>query len=159
MATLSTLFERFLKERRFLKNVTPKTLSWYQSSFLAFTRTVDVPDAAQLTQSVLKRFVVGLREQGLEPVSCNTYVKAINAFLMWLHAEGHLGERLKMSLQRTERKVVATLKEQDLKHLLGFKPRTTAQWRAYTLRVATAGDLGAVSDAQSAGRLDGRPPD
>ena len=102
MATLSTLFERFLKERRFLKNVTPKTLSWYQSSFLAFTRTVDVPDAAQLTQSVLKRFVVGLREQGLEPVSCNTYVKAINAFLMWLHAEGHLGERLKMSLSSAQ---------------------------------------------------------
>lgn len=86
MATLSTLFEGFLKERRFLKNVTPKTLSWYQSSWLAFTRTVDVISSDDLTKGLLNRFVVGLRETGLEPVSCNTYVKAINAFLMWFHA-------------------------------------------------------------------------
>jgi hypothetical protein len=40
MTALSTLFERFLRERRDLKNVTPKTVVWYQTAFLAFTRTV-----------------------------------------------------------------------------------------------------------------------
>jgi hypothetical protein len=47
MSALSSLFERFLRERRYLKNVTPKTVVWYQTAFLAFTRTVSVegPDA------------------------------------------------------------------------------------------------------------------
>lgn len=72
---------------------------------MAFTRTVHVADGADLNQPALKRFVVGLREQGLEPVSCNTYVKAINAFLTWLHAEGHLGEQLKFFSARRARRL------------------------------------------------------
>ncbi len=30
MSPLSTLFEQFLRERRYLKNVTPKTVIWYE---------------------------------------------------------------------------------------------------------------------------------
>lgn len=33
MSALSTLFEQFLRERRYLKNVTPKTAVWYESAF------------------------------------------------------------------------------------------------------------------------------
>jgi hypothetical protein len=34
---LSDFQEPFLRERRYLKNVTPKTITWYQSSFKAFS--------------------------------------------------------------------------------------------------------------------------
>ena len=35
MDALSTLFERLLRERRYLKIVTPKTVVWYETAFLA----------------------------------------------------------------------------------------------------------------------------
>jgi site-specific recombinase XerD len=73
MSALSSLFERFLRERRYLKNVTPNTIAWYQSAFLAFTRTVSASCPADLNKSLLQDFIVGLRERGLSPVSCNTY--------------------------------------------------------------------------------------
>jgi len=42
MSALSTLFEQFLRDRRYLKNETPKTVAWYQNALEALTRTVAV---------------------------------------------------------------------------------------------------------------------
>jgi integrase/recombinase XerD len=133
MDALSTLFERFLRERRYLKNVTPKTVVWYETAFQAFTRSVTVTGPSDLSKPLLQDFVVALRERGLSPVSCNTYLKAINAFLAWLRAEGHVRETLALSLQRTEKRVIQTLSDDHLRRLLAFKPKTTAQWRSYAL--------------------------
>ena len=53
MSALSTLFEQFLRERRYLKNVTPKTVTWYQTAFDALVRTVPVSAAADLSKPLL----------------------------------------------------------------------------------------------------------
>ena len=37
---LSSLFEAFLADRRYLKNVTPSTLEWHRQSFLSYQRVV-----------------------------------------------------------------------------------------------------------------------
>jgi integrase/recombinase XerD len=133
MSALAVLFDDFLRGRRYLQNVTPKTLTWYQTAFDAFRRVVAVDAPDQLSKAVLQEFVVRLRERGLSPVSCNTYLKAINAFLAWLHAEGHAPQRLALPPQRTEKRVVRTLSEEELRRLLAFKPKHVAQWRAYAL--------------------------
>ena len=39
MSSLDALFERFLRERQYLKNVTPKTLVWYESAWKAFNQS------------------------------------------------------------------------------------------------------------------------
>jgi hypothetical protein len=57
MDTLSTLFERFLRERRYLKNVTPKTVVWYETAFLALTRAVPVSGPSDLNKPLLHDFV------------------------------------------------------------------------------------------------------
>lgn len=75
MDALPTLFERFLRERRYLKNVTAKAVVWYETAFLAFTRSVRVAGLDDLSKPILQEFVVALRERGLSPVSCNTYLK------------------------------------------------------------------------------------
>jgi hypothetical protein len=72
MSALSTLFERFLRERRYLKNVTPKTVVWYQTAFLAFTRTAAVSGPGDLNKSLLHDFLAGLRDADCRRVSCNT---------------------------------------------------------------------------------------
>lgn len=75
------LFAQFVTERRYLKNVTNKTIIWYQTAFQAFTRLVNVSKPTDLTRQTLQAFVFGLRERGIAPVTCNTYAKAMNAFL------------------------------------------------------------------------------
>jgi integrase/recombinase XerD len=144
MSALSTLFERFLRERRYLKNVTPKTIAWYQSAFLAFTRTVTVSGPEDLTKSLLHDFIVGLRERGLSPVSCNTYLKALNSFFAWLHAEGHLHAPLAIPPQRTEKRVIQILSNEQLQRLLAFKPtrwaaRCCPTRRSFRSSTSTAG--------------------
>ena len=60
----------------------------------SLTCAVSVTEPAHLTKAVLQDFVVRLQERGLAPVSCNAYFKGINSFVGWLHAEGHLQDRL-----------------------------------------------------------------
>jgi integrase/recombinase XerD len=105
----------------------------YQSAFDAFTRTVQIATPADLNKAALTSFIVGLRQRGLSPVSCNTWAKALNAFFAWLHAEDHLGECLRIQPQRVEKRVLQTLTEEQLRRLVTFKPKTAAQWRAYAV--------------------------
>ncbi len=71
----------------YLKNVTPKTVDWYKRSFTAFKRFH--PSEEHSKQS-LAAFVVAVRDSGVSPVSCNTYCRAINAYLRWLHEEAYV---------------------------------------------------------------------
>jgi site-specific recombinase XerC len=95
MATLNSLLDRFLRERTYLKNVSPKTRVWYETAWKTFLRTqgpgfgttpIDSPQA--ITRQHLQEFVVALRDRGVRPVTVNTWVCALNAFCRWLHEEG-----------------------------------------------------------------------
>jgi site-specific recombinase XerC len=99
MDPLSTcsLFEQFLAQRRYLQNVTPSTIEWYETAFKALQKSLGL-DVPPLTKSALQQFVVEVRQRGVKPVSCNTYIKALNAFCLWLHQEGHFAERLQLPL-------------------------------------------------------------
>ena len=44
--------------------------------------------APLITKADLQLFVVHLRERGVKPVSCDTWVRALNAFCRWLHEQG-----------------------------------------------------------------------
>ena len=68
---------------------------------MAFTNyrsiiTVD-PVAPLPSKATLQEFVVRLRERGIRPLTCNTYIGAMNAFYRWLHEEGHARERVKVA--------------------------------------------------------------
>jgi integrase/recombinase XerD len=128
----SVLFEQFLAERRYLKNVTPSTIEWYETAFKSFQRTLG-NTAPPFTRASLQRFVVGLREAGVRPVSCNTYLKALKAFGAWLSAEGHLTEHIEVSLLKTEKRLVATLTDAHIRALLSRKPKRFDAWRLHAL--------------------------
>jgi len=100
---LATLFEQFLKERTYLKNVTPATLRWYRIAFKSYRKAIP-DDAAPLpTRATLQEFVIRLRDRGVPPITCNTYVVAMNAFCAWLHEEGHAPGRVKLPKLRVGR--------------------------------------------------------
>jgi site-specific recombinase XerC len=102
-------FDQFLKERRFLKNVTDATLVWYRVAFANCTSVIAVDPAAPLPRkATMQEFVVRLRERGIRPVTCNTYIGAMNAFCRWLHDEGHARLRVKVAKLRVERRLLTT---------------------------------------------------
>jgi len=128
----SALFEQFLAQRRYLKNVTPSTIEWYQTAFKALQKAHATP-APALTKSSLQQFVVSLRQRGVKPVSCNTYIKALNAFCLWLRNEGHHTDRLELSLLKVEQRIIQTLTDEQLQLLLTQKPKRFDHWRLYAL--------------------------
>src|SRR5688572_19644145 len=130
---LSELFEQFLRERKYLKNVTPKTIIYYHNCWDSFRRLVPVEGQESLTRELLADYVVRLRESDVKPVSCNTYISGINAFLNWLHEHGHITERLAMKKLRVEQEVMKTLDDATLKALLGFKSQTPGEYRVQAL--------------------------
>ena len=138
MATLDTLFQQFLRERTYLKNVSPKTRVWYESAWKAFLLTQEPGFAhsdvhpACFTRSHLAAYIVASRDRGLRIVTVNTWLRAMNAFGRWLHAEGVLRERAFVQPLRVEKRFVKTLDDPTLRRLLSFKPKGYAQWRVHT---------------------------
>lgn len=145
---LGVLFEQFVKERRYLKAVSTKTVTWYYTAWKAFKASQRGSTGVQqpeLSKATLQTFVVHLRDRGVKPRSVNTYLQCMNAFSRWLHAEGHATELLRIPLLKTEKKILVTFTDHQLKQLLLFKPRTFNQWRLYVL-VATILDTGCRID-------------
>ena len=128
---LATLFDRFLKERTYLKNVTSATLRWYRIAFKSYRKAIP-DDAAPLpTRGTLQEFVIRLRDRGVQPITCNTYVVAMNAFCAWLHEEGHAAARVKLPKLRVERRVLSVLDETQMRVMIGYKPSSFGQRRVH----------------------------
>jgi integrase/recombinase XerD len=138
------IFEQFLNERRYLKNVTSSTIEWYQTVFKAFQRASGT-DAPPLTKPTLQQFVVSLRQRGVRPISCNTYIKALNTFCLWAHTEGHLTERLELPRLKVESRIIQTLTDGQMKALLAVKAKRFDQFRLNAL-VALVIDTGVRID-------------
>ena|SRR5215213_383170 len=65
------MFEQFVKERVYLKNVSKRTIDFYWDCFRSFERY-----GGELTKAGLNNYVVNMRKAGVKPVSCNTYISA-----------------------------------------------------------------------------------
>lgn len=127
----ANLFEQFLKERTFLNNVTPSTLVWYQVAFKNYRATLAADAPSLPTKASLQQFVMRQRERGIRPVTCNTYIGAMNAFCRWLHDEHHLPQPLKLKKLCVEQRVLVLLNDTQLRHLLAFRPKTFRQHRTH----------------------------
>src|SRR5271156_3364670 len=69
-------FATFIQERRYLKNVSPSTVSWYTHAFKW------LPSESP-SQEELKDAVMRMRAKGLKETGCNANIRAINAYLHW----------------------------------------------------------------------------
>ena len=109
----AALFEQFLRERTYLKNVTPRTLVWYQVAFKSYGAVHPADDLP--SRASLQAFVISLRERGIRPVTCNTYIGAMNAYCVWLKEEGRLREPVKLQKLRVEKRVLDLLTEPQMR--------------------------------------------
>lgn len=134
---LATLTDRFLKERTYLRNVTPATLLWYQVAFKNYQASFARDAAPVPTKTALQDFVVAQRQRGVRPVTVNTYIGAMNAFCAWLHQEGHIAERTKLPKLRVERRILPLLDDAQMRALIGYRPTTFGQRRVHLAALLT----------------------
>ena len=131
-------FQQFIQARRFFKNVTAKTAAWYDCSFTAFQK---FHPEHEYTAQTLREFVIAFRNSGVSAISCNIYCRAINAYLRWLHEEGHTPELLRIPRLKTEQKLISTFNPTQVRTLVSWKPRTAGERRLHAL-VSTLLDTG-----------------
>ena len=97
---MSADFEQFVKERIYLKNVSPRTVDFYLDCRRSFERC-----RGELTMPGLNKYVIAMKEAGVKPVFCNTFISGINAYLRWRHENGK-GELLKIRKLKVEQTVI-----------------------------------------------------
>lgn len=124
------LLEEFIRERRYLKNITPKTEIFYRDSWKAYVR---YSGSEEISKTLLKEWIIKAREAGVKPVSCNTWISGINAFCNWLFENEHLPERLKLSKLKVDEPGRKTLNEDILRKIINYKPSGATQKRIHTM--------------------------
>ena len=70
------MFEQFIKELLYLKNLSPLTVKSYRQAYGRYCQYSGENDILP-TKTSLNQFVIGMREAGLKPTSCNVSIRAI----------------------------------------------------------------------------------
>jgi site-specific recombinase XerD len=78
-------------------------------------------DPQALERSNLEQFIYVLRDRGVKPVTCNTWLKALNAFFRWLHENGHVAQPVHMRPLKVEKRLVETLDADTIRAIVNFK--------------------------------------
>ena len=138
MFTLDQYFQQFLRERVYLHNITPATQEYYETAWKAFRRSQaeeapKIEGAPLFARSDLQDFVIHLRERGVKPVSCNCWLRGLNAFGKWLHTEGAIPQPVRLPPLKLEKRLLAVHDEKTLRRILGYKPKSFIQWRVYAV--------------------------
>src|SRR5438128_4981722 len=100
-------FEKFVQERKYLFNVSPKTEQIYRAAWQKWQKHGPDPVA----------FVAGMREGGMNATGCNIYIRSMNAFFNW-------AEQPPIRKLKEEEKVPPTFSPSDIQKLLRYKPHS-----------------------------------
>jgi site-specific recombinase XerD len=112
-------FDDFIRERRYLKGVSHRTIDWYEDCFAAWRRHSDGGD--------YRKFVINLRDKGTSSISINTYICGLNAYFKWA------GVPTKIGYLKEEQKILATFSAEQIHRLVHWKPIRRNETRAYTI--------------------------
>jgi site-specific recombinase XerD len=146
--TLDSLHLQFLKERRYLLNLSPRTLEWHAGVWRLFQKfATNSLGSGAFTQPALEAWVIEQRARGVTAPTVNSRLRSLNAFGRWMHEQQHAAARVRMKPLREPKRLVQTLTDEDVRRLVGFKPpagegqRAFALWRVWVMTL-TALDTG-----------------
>ncbi|MDX6695763.1 MAG: hypothetical protein QOF02_3366 [Blastocatellia bacterium] len=72
-------------------------------------------------------------EAEVKPVSCNTYISAVNAFFNWCFENEVTPKRLKADILKIKEKGFKTLSESQLWQIASYKPENPFEWRTHAI--------------------------
>ncbi|MGI8468348.1 MAG: site-specific integrase [Pyrinomonadaceae bacterium] len=101
-------FELFLREKRYVQNVSENTLEYYRVCFRAFKNYAEIKTVDEISKPELINFVANMREKGLTPAGTDAYIRGFNPFLTWLHDNEYTREHFKIKRLKLEERVMKT---------------------------------------------------
>jgi site-specific recombinase XerD len=116
---MDDLFEQFIKERRYLRNLAESTLDYYRQTYTFFKQ---VGAFAPLTKQSLQFALIAFRERGTSVGAINTYIRGLNTFLNWLHDEQNY-ENFSLKLLKGNKPIFRSLTDKELKYIIRYKPK------------------------------------
>lgn len=137
---VGTLFEKFIRERQYIANLSPRTLRYSRSCFDSFRVHIastgvklESMNPVDLSNDTLKDYVIALSQSGVKPVTVDSYIRGLNCFLFWVHRNGHISQRLRIPRPRFELELPRTLNQIEIAALVQLKPRTRTMRRAHAI--------------------------
>jgi len=120
-----TSLDTFIREKRFLANVSESTIKYYGYVFNRWEEFVgEEPNADNI-----KTFVMKVRESGVSIYTANSYIRGMNSYLNWK------GTGLKIKKLKEPQKVLTLFTEQQLKALVAYKGKSPQDKRLHALIV------------------------
>jgi integrase/recombinase XerD len=113
-------FQQFIRERQYLKNVSPATVAWHTHN-LKWLKS-ESPSQAELNDAVIR-----MREKGLRATGCNSAIRSINAYLRWIGSECHLQQMKEPQL------ILPIYTTAQVKLLVSWKPRGFYEQRLHLM--------------------------
>jgi integrase/recombinase XerD len=127
------LFEQFVRSRRYTKGVSERTVEWYWESWASFRAVFENATLSSLTKDVFLPQIEAMRKRGVRPVTINTYARAINAFLHWIHEEGHTQTMLRIPRLKEEDQVIPVFQVEQVRRLGRYRAQTKTDRRVQTV--------------------------
>ena len=116
------LFAQFIRDKRYLANLSEETLRSYNDVWNRWKRLIaDMP-----SEQNLQEFIVRMREAGLSVTTVNITIRSWNSFLTWLHQNGH-SKHYRVKPLKEEQKQMKLLSDGQIKVLLAWKPDTKSR--------------------------------
>lgn len=117
---LDKLFNEFIREKTYINNLSPRTITYYKEVYGSFKQAGAFDD---LSKRNLQEALIKFRARGVSPGAINTYIRGLNTFLNWLRDE-HGYENLSMKKLKGATAVMRSLTDTEVKLLLSWKPKT-----------------------------------
>jgi integrase/recombinase XerD len=138
-STVAELFTTFVRERRYIKGVSSRTEGWYLQSWKAFSYAVEAHSTvAALAKGVFAPTVQSMIQRGVSPITINTYARAINAFLRWLHEEGKCSTLVVIPRLKEPTVAIQTFRTGEIQRLFTYRPKTPIERRVQMLALLVA---------------------
>ena len=126
-------FELFMREKRFVKNISQHTAEFYAYSFRAFKKYSSIKSISDLSKPNLIDFVATMREQGASDSCADARIRGINPFLTWLYENEYTKEHFKIKRVKFQKRIMKTLSDSQVKAILSYKPKDFYELRLHTL--------------------------
>lgn len=145
--------ETFLKNCE-ARNLRPRSIEYYKEvlvdTFIPFADKLKI-QPNKICNEVIDEYVLFLKEKGNAIESVNTRLRGLRSFLNFLEENEYIDCKIKIRMLKTERHIIRTFMEDQLKVLL-MKPDKTAtfalyrDWAIVNFLIGTGVRLGTLID-------------
>ncbi len=129
-------FELFIREKRYVQNVSEHTIEFYQRGFNMFAKHGF--NLMTISKIQLMDCITSMREGGMSASCADAHIRAINPLLTWLHVNELTDTHYRVTRIKFEKRVMKTFTEAQIKAIINYKPKDLIEKRTHTLLLLLA---------------------